>query len=143
MAALAPPVLHALAQLRYTIKTANSSQLNILYIALIGLAGDALAGISTVTVYGAGENVQNVHSGSSQLGHSQEPAQSEPDQAITAGQCARLSGWKRRAAPGDRAGFSPRWFYDHADELPFRIGGRGHHPVRFSRRGYSAWLRAR
>lgn len=72
-----------------------------------------------------------------------ETVTTEPDQALTAGQCARLSGWKRQAPAGERAGFSPRWFYDHADELPFRIGGPRRQPVRFSKRGYNAWLAAR
>src|SRR5262245_47794574 len=76
----------------------------------------------------------------STLGHSGEASQEEPDEALTACQCAGLSGWKRSAAPGQRAGFSPRWFYDHADELPFRIGGRGRTPIRFSSRGLRAWL---
>lgn len=133
MPSLAPPVLHALAQIRATIREAPPGHCGLLYYALLGLAGDALVGAGSVTVYG----------GAVDIGHSEKPSQADPDQALTAGQSARLSGWKRSAAPGDRAGFSPRWFYDHADELSFRIGGSGRHPVRFSRRGLCAWLAAK
>ena len=79
------------------------------------------------------------------VGQSPEPSQAEPDAALTARQCALDSGWTPRARHHGQAtsGFSPRWFYDHADELPFRVGGRGRKPVRFSRNGLRAWLRAR
>lgn len=126
---LSPPVLHALARIRAAIRDAPPQTLGLLYYALIGLAGDALAGVGTVPVY-------------EPTGQYAKASQEEPDEAITAGQSARLSGWHRGRSNGDRGGFSPRWFYDHADELPFRIGGRGRHPVRFSRNGLREWLRA-
>jgi len=71
-------------------------------------------------------------------------APAEEDAALTATQAARETGWRtaRDRQPGERpAGFSARWFYDHARELPFAIrpGGRA---VRFSRAGLRAWLAA-
>lgn len=127
---LAPPVLHALAQIRAAVRTHKGQDLGLLYQMLLGLSLYALTESLPVPIETA------------PLGQPQEASQAEPDEAMTAGQSARLSGWKRRAAPGERAGFSPRWFYDHADDLPFRIGGRGRTPVRFSRRGLCAWLSA-
>lgn len=73
-----------------------------------------------------------------------EPSQPADDVALSPMQSARETGWTPgRRKPGQRNGYSPRWFYDHADELPFRIGGKGFRPVRFSRNGLRTWLSAR
>lgn len=117
-------VADALAVIRGAVRTAEPTALVVLYPMLCELAGLAFTRLLPVS-------------------QPEKVSQEEPDEAMTAGQCARESGWRRGARPGDRGGFSPRWLYDHADELPFRIGGAGRRPVRFSRRGFRAWLRAR
>lgn len=129
--AFPPQIRDALARLRWAVRRSSPQQLVLLHYVLATLAGNALA---RVTVTMGGETAA--------LGRSEEPSQGEPDAALTAGQSARLSGWQRGNGTEGRAGFSPRWFYDHADELPFRVGGKGRRPVRFSRRGLRAWLSA-
>lgn len=77
---------------------------------------------------------------------SPEPRPSDgPDSALTAAQAARETGWtpqrdRRDGQPG--AGWSARWFYEHADELPFTIRRPGDRAVRFSRAGLRAWIAA-
>lgn len=129
--AFSPPLLTALARIRAALRECGPSEAMLVYQVLLGMAMQTLNDAIPPPPEGT------------RVGQPQEVSQPDPDEALTACQCARLSGWKRSAPPGERAGFSPRWFYDHADELPFRIGGRGRRPVRFSRRGYDAWFRSR
>ena len=56
--------------------------------------------------------------------------------AMSARECAHESGWRK----GQRTGFSPRFFYDHAADLPFTI--RHGRSLRFARPGFTRWLSA-
>lgn len=60
-------------------------------------------------------------------------------EALSAAECARATGWRAGQTP--RRGWSPRWFYDHADDLPFAIRKGG--TVRFLRTGFLRWLATR
>lgn len=73
------------------------------------------------------------------------PLASTEDAALTAAQAARETGWTpiHERPPGQQpSGFSARWFYDHASELPFTVRRPGDRAVRFSRAGLRAWLAA-
>lgn len=69
MTTFAPQILHALATIRHAVRTSHPQQLGLLYYSLLSLAGDALAGVSTITVYG----------GAIELGHSVEVSQGGAD----------------------------------------------------------------
>lgn len=70
-----------------------------------------------------------------------EPAEvpEELGPALSAKECAYESGW--RQGQTIRRGFSPRFFYDHASDLPFAI--RHGRSLRFTRAGFLRWLAAR
>lgn len=59
--------------------------------------------------------------------------------ALNAREAATETGWRR----GGHTGFSPRWFYVHAGELPFTVKAGPHGPIRFSKTGLLVWLRGR
>lgn len=67
--------------------------------------------------------------------HVVSPPESGP--AMSAKECAAASGWER----GKRTGFSPRWFYEHWNELPFAVKGTGN-ARRFAGPGFRRWLAA-
>lgn len=72
------------------------------------------------------------------------PPPTEPPEeygpAMSAAECAHASGW--RAGQVVRRGYSPRWFYDHWDELPFAIRPQQGRTRRFASGGFLRWLAA-
>jgi hypothetical protein len=69
-----------------------------------------------------------------------EPEPVEDGPALSALECAKESGWRVGQVP--RRGYSPRWFYEHAAELPFALRRRGR-VLRFSAAGFRRWLASR
>lgn len=131
MPPLAPPVLHALAQIRATIRDATPQQLGLLYFALIGLAGDALSGVATITAYGETQ----------ELGHLSKVSQGPVDGHSPEGRV--IDTWIKPQEAALRLGRSERWLRRRRSKSPyssFCIAGDSGRGYRVSLRGLETFM---